>query len=96
MSPLLVNLNSGITDKGNKLKPIYGIVHLNLFQCFLNALVSFATSYALLSDSNPAIGKSTFEIILPLSIIIIHPCDLIISFNANFISSSLVPAIIRL
>ena len=41
-------------------------MHPALFQFFLNALFSWATSLAFLSESNPATGSFTLEINFPL------------------------------
>src|SRR5260370_34299891 len=58
-SPLSVSLISGITDKGSKLKPIYGNRQPTSFHTFFNTVVSAATCPARTSESRPAIGRRT-------------------------------------
>ena len=63
----MVILKFGITDNGNKLKPIYGRVQPAFNHSSFKILFSSATILALLSESRPAIGNSNFAIKSELS-----------------------------
>ena len=72
-NPLFVNLKLGMTERGNRLNPIYAKVQPASVHDFLNILFSSAISVAFLSDNNPAIGSLTLEIIFQLLVITIPP-----------------------
>ena len=56
---------SGMTDSGNRLKPMYGRVQPISFHAFFRIVDSSATTVARLSESRPAIGNSTLARTFP-------------------------------